>query len=131
MPIKKGKKGKKKKGKKKKVKEYLPLTYNIPEYEDPKIYTPKVDLIIKLASPPNEIFNQTLEQVPISTRVAKIVEQIKKMHQGCVSSVSISKDKYDPEEAMDHDKTLQECGIVDGEIKLFYDYKPITNPLLV
>lgn len=64
------KKGKKKKKKgKKKAKEYLPLIYNIPDYEDPKIVTPKVDLVIKLASPPNDILNLTIEQVPISTRV--------------------------------------------------------------
>ena len=67
MPPKK-KKGKKKKGKKK-AKEYLPLIYNIPEYEDPKIVTPKVDLIIKIANPPNDLLSLTLEQVLISTRV--------------------------------------------------------------
>lgn len=55
------KKGGKKKKAKKKEKEYLPLIYNIPEYEDPAVVTPKVDLIIKIASPPNEVLNLTLE----------------------------------------------------------------------
>jgi hypothetical protein len=41
------KKGKKKKGKKKgKKKEYAPLIYPIPDYEDPEIITPRVDLKI-------------------------------------------------------------------------------------
>ena len=51
MPKKrKGKKGKK--GKKKKA--FLPLIYNIPDYEDPDVVSPKVDLILKLANPVND-----------------------------------------------------------------------------
>ncbi len=53
------KKGKKKGLKKKVVKEKLPVEekkslYDIPEYIDPKIYTPEVELTIRLASPPVE-----------------------------------------------------------------------------
>lgn len=55
-------KGKKSKGKglKKKVKkekkpeEEKKNLYDIPEYIDPKIYTPEVELTIRLASPPVE-----------------------------------------------------------------------------
>jgi hypothetical protein len=69
---KKGKKGKKKKGKKKKVKEYDQLIYNIPDYEDPNVVTPKVNLIIKLAHPANELLTFTLNDILISTRVEYI-----------------------------------------------------------
>jgi len=56
MAKKKGKKGSKKKGTKvkkdKAPEEEKKTIYDIPEYIDPKIYTPQVELTIKLATPP-------------------------------------------------------------------------------
>lgn len=55
MVVKKKKKGgKKKKGstKEKKPEEEKKTLYEVPEYIDPKIYTPIVELTIKLATPP-------------------------------------------------------------------------------
>ena len=48
---KKGKGTKKKSKKEKKPEEEKKNLYDIPEYIDPKIYTPKVELIIRLAAP--------------------------------------------------------------------------------
>lgn len=74
MVKKKGKKGGKKKGKKKvkKIKEYDPPKYELPEYEDPDVVTPKVELIIKLANPVNEVLALRLPDIPITTRVEYI-----------------------------------------------------------
>lgn len=62
---KKGKKGKKKK------EEYLPPVYNIPAYENPDVVTPKVDLVIKLANPVNDLFTLRI-RVPISLRIERV-----------------------------------------------------------
>lgn len=67
------KKAKKKAKKKvKKDKEYDPPKYELPEYEDPDIVTPKVELIIKLANPVNEVLTLRLPDIPITTRVEYI-----------------------------------------------------------
>ena len=132
--VKKGKKGGKKKGKKKvkKVKEYDPPKYELPEYKDPDIVTPKVDLIIKLANPVNEVLTLKLAEIPITTRVEYIRNKIASMHQGAISNILICRDRFNPEEAFDSSKTLEKCGVIsEGEVKLFYDFKPVTNPLLV
>lgn len=42
----------------------------------------------------------------------------------------VCRDRFNPEEVLDYKKTLEQCGIFDGEIKLYYDYKPIVSPLL-
>jgi hypothetical protein len=42
--------------------------------------TPKVNLVIKNARPPNELLTLRLEDIPISTRVDYIAKQILKMH---------------------------------------------------
>lgn len=44
-----------KKKKKKGKKPYLPLIHNIPEFEDPDIITPKVEIGVKLVGPTNEL----------------------------------------------------------------------------
>lgn len=56
MGGKKKKKGSKKKKstKEKKPEEEKKTLFEIPEYIDPKIYTPQVQLTIKLATPPND-----------------------------------------------------------------------------
>ena len=43
----------------------------------------------------------------------------------------VCKDRFNPDEILDPNKTLEDCGIFDGEVKIFYDYKPITYPLLI
>lgn len=131
---KKGKKGGKGKSKKKekKVKEYDPPKYELPEYEDPDVVTPKVELIIKLANPVNEVLTLRLSGIPITTRVDYIRSKIAALHQGAISNIVLCRDRFNPEEAFDTTKTLEKCGIVsEGEVKLFYDFKPVTNPLLV
>lgn len=54
------------------------------------------------------------------------------MHQGAISNIVICRDRFNPEEAFDSTKTLEKCGVIsEGEVKLFYDFTPVTNPLLV
>lgn len=55
MPGKKKKTGKKKKAGGKK--EYDPMQYDFPKFEDPDVVTPQINLLIKLADPPSEIFS--------------------------------------------------------------------------
>ena len=90
---------------------------------------PRVDLIIKLANPVNDLLTLKIK-VPISTRIQKIHQEISKMHQGAISNILLCRDRYNPEEVLDPHKTLEQCGIFDGEVKFFYDYKPVTGPLL-
>ncbi|KAM3128390.1 hypothetical protein pb186bvf_019518 [Paramecium bursaria] len=130
-PKKKGKKSKKKK------EQYLPPLYNIPAYEDPEQVTPKVDLIIKLANPVNDLLTLKIRvllqydsQVPITTKLEKIHQEIAKMHQGAIMNIKVCRDRYNPEEVLDSKKTLEQCGIFDGEVKFFYDYSPVVGPLL-
>ena len=87
MPAKKLKKGKKSKGGKGKKKkkgskkkgaktnEYLPSMHDIPTFEDPKIWTPIVNLTVKLVLPQvSEL--QFMLKVPITTRVMTLKDKI-------------------------------------------------------
>lgn len=123
-------KKKKKKGKKKK-KEYDPPVYQIPIYEDPELVTPKVELAIKHHEMdiPNDAM--TLRQAfLISAKIGRVAKAVSKMHQESITNVIICKDKFDPNEALDHDATLEKCGIVGPEATLYYDYLPFTYPLI-
>lgn len=105
-------KKKKKKGKKKK-KEYDPPVYQIPIYEDPELVTPKVDLIIKHAEMeiPNEAMTLNATFL-ISAKISRVAKAIVRHHQESIADVIICKDKYDPNEALPHDFTLEKCGIL-------------------
>ena len=52
------------------------------------------------------------------------------MHQGAIAGISICRERYSPEEVLDPQKTLEECGILEGEIKMYYDYNPVCGALL-
>ncbi len=58
--------------------------YDIPEFVDPKLYTPKVELNIRLATPMSDLFNFKLE-VPITTRLEEIKRHIVKKHHGLLT----------------------------------------------
>lgn len=97
--------------------------------QDPELSVPKVDLIVKLANPVNELLTLRLK-IPNTTRVELIHKEISRMHQGAISGIVLCRDRFNPEEALPPMKTLADCGVVDGEVKCFYDYKPVTGPLL-
>ena len=130
---KKGKKGKKgTKGLKKKKKEPVEKKsiYSIPDFVDPKLYTPKVELNIRLASPLSDIHHFKLE-VPITTRFEEIKRKIVEKHHGAIDNVTICLNRYDTNEAVDLDKRLCDVGITTaGECRLYYEYVPISYPLL-
>lgn len=93
--------------------------------------TPKVDLIIKHHEMdiPNDAM--TLKQsFLISAKIGRVAKAISKLHQESITNVTICKDKYDPNEILDHEMTLEKCGIVGPEANLFYDYVPFTYPLI-
>jgi hypothetical protein len=48
----------------------------------------------------------------ISTKVGRVAKAISRHHQESVTDVIICKDKYDPNEALNHDFTLEKCGIL-------------------
>ena len=59
-----------------------------------------------------------------------IYEKHNNHHQETVSDVIICKDKYDVDEALPHDFSLEKCGITGPEATLLYDYVPFTYPLI-
>ena len=129
---KKGKKGGAKKGGAKKKKEPVEKKsiYNIPDFVDPKVFTPKVELSIRLASPMSDIHSFKLE-VPIDTRLEEIKRKIVEKHHGAIDNVTICLNRYDASEAVDLNIRLCDVGITTaGECRLFYEYVPISYPLL-
>lgn len=122
---------KKKKKSKKKKKVYDPPVYQIPVYDDPDLVTPKVELTIKHGTIEIPDDAMTLKvSMFVNSTISKVAREIQKHHQGAVKDVLICKDKWEPEEVLPNDATLEKCGIVGGEAKLFYDFIPITYPLL-
>ncbi len=93
--------------------------------------TPKVELTIRHAEMevPNEAMTLKLTML-ISAKIGRVAKAISKHHQESITNVIVCKDKYDPNEALDHDLTLEKCGIVGPEANLLYDYLPFTYPLI-
>lgn len=122
---------KKKKSKKKKKKEYDPPVYQIPIYEDPDVVTPKVELTIKHQEMeiPNDAMTLKITMM-ISAPISRVAKAISRHHQESISDIIICKDKYDVNEALPHEFSLEKCGITGPEAKLFYDYIPFTYPLI-
>ena len=129
----KGKKSKKgtKAGTKKKDPSEKKSIYDIPDYIDPIEFTPKVVLNIRLASPLSDIHNFKLEDVPITTRLEEIKRKIVDRHHGAIDNVTIWLNRYDANEAVDLNLRLWDVGITTaGECRVFYEYVPISYPLL-
>lgn len=66
----------------------------------------------------------------ITAPISRVAKAIRKHHQESIGDVIICKDKYDPAQALAHEMTLEKCGILGPEAKLFYDYVPFTYPLI-
>ena len=110
-------KGKKKKGtkKKKKDKEKNPEEekkniYEIPDYIDPKVYTPIVDLTIKLATPPVDALTFKI-QVRTTTRLEDIKRKIIDRHDGAIKDVTMCINRFAPSEALDPQLRLCDVGV--------------------
>ena len=105
--------------------------YDIPDYIDPIEFTPKVVLSIRLASPISDIHYFKLEDVPITTRIEEIRKKIVEKHQGAIDNITICLNRYDASEAVEMNKRLWDVGITTaGECRVFYEYVPISYPLL-
>ena len=87
--------------------------YQIPIYEDPELVTPKVELTIRHAEMdiPNDAMTLKLTML-ITAKIGRVAKAISKHHQESITDVIVCKDKYDPAEALNHEMTLEKCGIV-------------------
>ena len=136
MPGKKGKKGKggKKsggKGKKGKTKEYLPNLYNIPEVPDyPSQCVPIATLNLKLVNPVGFPMEFKLD-MPVTTRVMIVRDEIIRKHGGAAAQVNISFHKHKPDAPAPITSSLVDMGIHEaGEVNVYYDFAPTSYPLL-
>ena len=126
----KGKKKKSKVSKEKKPEEEKQTINEIPQYIDPKIYTPKVDLTIRLATPIVDPLTFKL-QVMITTRLEDIKRKIIEKHDGSIKDVTMCINKYAPSDVLDENKRLCDVGVTTtGPYTLIYDFDPISYPLL-
>ena len=134
MPKKKTKGTKKKKKstkEKKEGEEEKKNLYDIPEYLDPKLYTPKVKLKIKAVEPIAQELGFELEDVMVTVRVADIIRKIILEHDGSIKNVKIGLNSYSEHTRLDPNKTLKEEGIsTAGEYTLIYDFEASSYPLL-
>ena len=78
---------------------------------------------------PNDAMTLKLNML-ISAKIGRVAKAISKHHQESITNVVVCKEKFDPAEALDHEMTLEKCGIVGPEASLFYDYVPFTYPLI-
>eukprot|EP00347_Sterkiella_histriomuscorum_P005921 403354757 len=132
MGAKKKKKGgkKKKSTKEKKPEEEKKTIFEIPEYIDPKIYTPQVQLTIKLATPPNDHLTFKIT-ARTTTRIEEIERKIIDQHDGSIKNVTICQSVYTKEQILDPKKRLCDVGITTaGSYVLIYDFQPVSYPLL-
>lgn len=132
MAGKKLKKGKKKKlGKKGKKKELLPNLYDVPEIpEVPRKALPIVKLNLKLVNPLGYPMDFQMS-VPINTKIMSIHDKIVEMYGGAARDISISLHKYRPEDPAPLTASLMELGLIQsGDVNVFYDFKPVSHPLL-
>lgn len=93
--------------------------------------TPRVDLVIRngVVNIPDDVMTMRLNMMVTAT-VSAVAREIAKFHQGAVNNITICKDHFESAEALDPTATLEKCGITGGEVRLYYDFKPITYPLL-
>ena len=126
---KKVKKGKK--GKKGKVKEYLPNIYDIPSVpEIPRKAIPIVNIHLKLANPINYPMEFQIS-VPISTKAMAIYDKIVDMLGGAANNIIMCLHKFRPENSISLTSSLIDLGITqEGDVNIYYDYKPVSHPLL-
>uniref|UniRef100_A0A7S3IAM1 Uncharacterized protein n=1 Tax=Fabrea salina TaxID=342563 RepID=A0A7S3IAM1_9CILI len=126
---KKGKKGKKKG--KKKAKPLLPNLYDIPQIPDcPRQAVPRVNLVCKLVNPLGFPLDFQME-VPVNTRFMTIQDKIIEKHGGAACNITMSLNRFRPEAPVPLQATLMELGVAQpGEVNLFYDYRPVSHPLL-
>lgn len=78
---------------------------------------------------PNDAMTLKLTML-ITAKIGRVAKAISRHHQESITDVIICKDKYDIGEALDHEKTLEKCGILGPEANLFFDYLPFAYPLI-
>jgi hypothetical protein len=94
---------------------------------------PRADLVLRLSTPliPDDHLTLRLN-VPISTRIHEIAQHISNLHLGAVRDLKICLERFCEEEALPMGGRLMDCGVCgEGEYKLFYDFRPVTSPVLL
>ena len=104
------------------------------KYEHPVLQPDRVDsrsvhAIIKLAAPVCPLLEFAVD-IPPSTRVRELGERIVQRHGGSLKELSICVNRFHPEEILAPEKRLEDCGVVDGQCVVYYDFVPIGGPLL-
>ena len=128
---KKVKKGKGQKGKTGKETEYVPNLYDVPQVPDiPRKAIPIVKITLKLANPINYPMEFQIS-VPISTKMMAISDKIVDMHGGAANNISMCLHKFRPENTISMTSSLIDLGITQaGDLSIYYDFKPVSHPLL-
>lgn len=130
--------GAKKKGKKggggrksKKTREMLPNLYEIPEVPaNPSQNYPKVTLNFRLVNPAGFPMDFSVT-VPTNTRIMTLQDKVAAKHGGGAHDIVISFHKHKPDAPAPPTATLIDMGIITaGEVPAFYDFTPISYPLL-
>ena len=125
------KKSKGKKGKKGKLKEYLPNLYDVPQVPDaPRTAIPNVRINLKLVNPINYPMEFQIT-VPVSIKMMAISDRIVDMHGGAANNLTMCLHKFRPENAVCMTSSLTDLGInQEGDLNIYYDFKPVSHPLL-
>jgi hypothetical protein len=60
-----------------------------------------------------------------------VIQRIQNFHQGAINNISVFLDKANPEQTLQPQQTLKSYKIFGTqEYNLYYDYKPLTAPIL-
>ena len=128
MP-KKLKKKAKKGNKKKSETEPEEPTYEVPEFFPSRIDAQPVVARIRIAAPPCPALEFTAQLSP-STLISEIATLIKRKHGNAVRRVNVCVNRFHPDEVADPRLSLKELGVSSGECLVYYDFVPITDPLI-
>ena len=60
---------------------------------------------------PNDAMTLKLTML-ISAKIGRVAKAIARHHQESITNVIVCKEKFDPNETLDHEMTLEKCGIV-------------------
>ncbi len=103
--------------------------YEHPSLKPNRIDTRSVRAIVKLAAPVCPLLEFIAEVSP-STTVKQIGEKIIDRHGGSIKDLSICVNRFHPEEILSPERKLEDVGIISGDCVIFYDFVPISAPLL-
>mmetsp|Transcript_120500 Transcript_120500/g.337345 ORF Transcript_120500/g.337345 Transcript_120500/m.337345 type:complete len:233 (-) Transcript_120500:9-707(-) len=81
----------------------------------------KVLVTCKLAAPVCPHLDFSIKIAP-STRIAEIARIICENHGGSIHNPMICVGRFHPQDERPYSSTLEDCGVIDGEVSVYYDY---------